>query len=286
MVAFSGGPDSVFLAESFLEQGYKKIIIAHFNHHMEMRDGANMIDEIFAKNFAEEKNIIFELGHWENSQISENKARNARYDFLETVRKKYNAKAIVTAHHKNDVAETVLLQFFRSGGLKSLTGIAEWDKNRKLWRPLLGIEKYEILEFLERKKILFCTDTSNSEDVFLRNFLRNTAIPLLETRFPNLQNHISAQADILREIDDEIEKKAESFLSDQKQNEIKRTDFFQEMKMIQISILRKILKKKSLSSAFIKIFLDFIENAQSGKKLETKFQVFSVNNHVLVYEDI
>ena len=218
IVAFSGGPDSVFLAKQLVLNGYKKIILAHFNHHMTVREGANNSDEKFVENYANSNNLKYEIGHWEKPENSENKARNARYLFLENIRTQYQEiynsekSVIVTGHHKNDVAETVLLQFFRSGGIKSLSGITECDAERNLFRPLLHLVKSEIVDFLHKNKIEYCTDSSNADSVFTRNFMRNKIIPLIETRFPNIQEHLFVQANQFKILENDIAVQADTFL--------------------------------------------------------------------------
>ncbi len=291
VVAFSGGPDSVFLAEQLQKNNYKNIILAHFNHHMDVRKGANDIDEIFVKNYAEKNGYIHEIGHWENPENSEEKARNARYKFLENIRKKYilqnkNSKksVIVTGHHKNDVAETVLLQFFRSGGIKSLSGVTEYDENRYLFRPLLQIFKSEILEYLQKNNIKCCIDSSNSDVVFTRNFIRNEVIPLLETRFPNLQKHLSVQANQFKILESDIEKEANIFLE---KSEFVISEYLNLMNEVQAEILRKILIKKAFSRKFFQEFISFLKKHEkdkiSGKQIKTKYQTFLVRKGVLLF---
>ncbi|HIQ56716.1 TPA: tRNA lysidine(34) synthetase TilS [Candidatus Gracilibacteria bacterium] len=292
IIAFSAGPDSVFLAEQLIQNGYKNIILAHFNHHMKVRQGENNTDEKFVQNYAEKNNITFEIGHWEKPENSENKARNARYLFLENMRKKYqkihnsHTAIIVTGHHKNDVAETVLLQFFRSGGIKSLSGITEFDSNRNLFRPILHLFKSEILQFLHTKKILYCTDSSNSESIFTRNFMRNEIIPLLETRFPNIQEHLSVQAHQFKILENEIEIQANNFLEN---TTFFISDYLLLMNEVQADILRKILYKKAFSRLFFQTFLAFLHKTTkdniSGKKLETKYQIFTIRKGVLFIEE-
>ncbi len=299
VVAFSGGPDSVFLAEQLLQHGYSNIICAHFNHHMEVRDGANNRDEEFVKKYATTRNILCEIGHWENPKKSEEKARHARYEFLENIRQKYaknTESVIVTGHHKNDVAETVLLQFFRSGGIKSISGITEYDTQRNIFRPLLHLFKSKILDFLDKNNIKYCVDNSNTESVFTRNFIRNEVFPLLETRFPNIQHHLWVQASQFKQLENEVEQHAHIFLEthgitnaslQQKSFEIGK--FLNVMTEVQAEIIRKILIKKAFSRIFFLEFLAFVKKHArdniSGKKLETKYQVFTVRKGILFIEN-
>ncbi len=292
VVAFSGGPDSVFLTEQLLEHGYKNIVLAHFNHHMAIRKGANNTDEIFVKKYAKKHTLPFEIGHWNTPEQSENKARIARYSFLESVRKTYHPHSntlqsvIVTAHHKNDVAETVLLQFFRSGGIKSLSGITEYDTKRNIFRPLLHIFKSEIIDFLQQQNHRYCIDSSNSNTVFTRNFIRNEVFPLLETRFPNIQEHLYLQAKQFRTLENDITLQAKEFLD---QPRFVISQYLHLINEVQAEILRNILIKKAFSRTFFRTFLFFLRKTQkdniSGKKLETKYQTFTVQKGILLIEE-
>ncbi len=297
VVAFSGGPDSVFLTEQLLKNGYKNIICAHFNHHMNVRKGANNNDENFVKQYTKNKGIICEIGHWKSPESSEAKARDARYEFLETVRIKYTQNTnsvLVTGHHKNDVAETVLLQFFRSGGVKSLSGITEFDEKRKLFRPLLHLFKSEIVDFLHAQKIKYCIDNSNSESVFTRNFIRNEVLPLLETRFPNIQEHLSIQARQFKQLENEIGNQANIFLESSNytpkntKNSFSVSEYLELMTEVQAEVLRRILLTKAFSRTFFLEFVSFLQKHESdkisGKQLKTKYQSFVVKKGRVLFE--
>lgn len=275
VVAFSGGPDSVFLTEWLLEQNYDIVALCHFNHQMDIRNGQNMSDEAFCIRYAQQKNIYLEQGSWNDSNTSEEKARIARYQFLEKARKRHNADWIAVAHHQDDQAETVLLQLCRSGGLKSLTGMKEYHHQKKIWRPLLGYSKSEILSFLEEKNISYCIDSSNAENIFTRNWIRNEIIPLLETRFPTLRKHLADQAKRFQDLEQEIESKAEAFLcSHSFRQGVKCSDFLSQMREVQIEIVRKTLSKKSISPSFLESFFALVHNPAGRKKLFTKYQRF------------
>ena len=171
VIAFSGGADSRYLLEKIqakCETGNfekKNVIIAHFNHHLREDSGSEEIseatrDERFSREISERLGFVFELGHWNQIEegrsdtkikISENSAREARYSFLQKICQKYSAKYLITAHHKDDQAETVFLQFLRGGGVNSLAGmrkIRNFSGDCFLYRPLLEISKSEILPFL------------------------------------------------------------------------------------------------------------------------------------------
>jgi tRNA(Ile)-lysidine synthase len=286
IVAFSGGPDSVFLVEKLIDNNFNNLILAHFNHRISVRDGENYADENFVKKYAKSKNLKIEIGVWDNPKKSESKARDARYKFLYTVKNNYNAEFILTAHHKDDQAETIFLQFMRSGGIKSLSGMKEIDKKTFLYRPLLNITKSEILLFLNTNKIEYCTDSSNFTDVFTRNFIRNSIFPSLETRFPNLVDHLVSEGRHFRILEEDIENLANKFL-EVNFYKINLDDFDILIVEVKVAVIRKILVNKELSKKFIKSFLEFIKNRRSGSKLNIKSQEFSIyGNYLFVKSNI
>jgi tRNA(Ile)-lysidine synthase len=115
-------------------------------------------------------------------------ARELRYKWFEDIRKEHHADAIAVAHHRDDLAETVLLNLIRGTGIRGLSGIS--PKNNSIVRPLLGVSRDEIEAYVEERKLPFIFDSSNSDDVFVRNFLRLNVIPLLEKINPSVKNSI------------------------------------------------------------------------------------------------
>ena len=98
----------------------------------------------------------------------------------------YKRQAV--AHHRDDLAETVLLNLIRGTGIRGLSGIS--PKNNSIVRPLLGISRDEIEAYVDERKLPFIFDSSNSDDAFVRNFLRLNVIPLLEKINPSVKNAI------------------------------------------------------------------------------------------------
>ena len=297
ILAFSGGADSRYLLEKFLENidsGVTKkeqVIIAHFNHHMrEDEEDAKMgkseatRDAEFSEEISGKFGLRFELGHWnhlnpENSiKISENSARNARYDFLEKIRQKYSAKYIVTAHHQDDQAETIFLQFLRGGGVNALTGMRKISEERNVYRPLLEISKQKILKFLKEKKIEFVEDSSNAESVFTRNFLRNDIFPLLEKKFSGFSARIAEKSEYFQILQNEFERSAQKFLE---QNDfekgILRAKFLELSSAVQFEVIKKSIAPKFCDQKLFSEISGFIQNSDSGKKFLLKnfcFEVF------------
>lgn len=188
ILAISGGPDSVYLLYKLLKKGQHPIL-AHFNH--KLRNKESDADEIFVKKLTQQHHLTCEtesadVKKWAkiHKKSLEEAGRILRYEFLERVRQKHNAKTILTAHTLNDNLETVLLNKARGCGLKGLIGMQ--SKNGFLHRPLLNTHKKTILAFLDREKIPYRIDASNKDITFTRNRIRLVTIPKLLKKNPHL----------------------------------------------------------------------------------------------------
>lgn len=183
IIAFSGGPDSVFTVEIFRNffKDYK-IYLYHLNHMI--RDEA-IHDENFVKKYAEENGLELFLNSCdipkfsnEHSMGLEEAGRIVRYKDLEEISEKIGVNTIITGHHLNDDIETFILNFKRGSGLNGYSSIKKRDG--KFLRPLLGVTKGEILDYLNGRKIEFCIDRTNFIDDTNRNKIRLNVMPELE----------------------------------------------------------------------------------------------------------
>ena len=194
--AVSGGADSVALLFGMYllrEKLQFSLSAAHFNHHL--RGEESDADQAFVQDFCAGYGIPLILGQgWvqPGKKGLEAAAREARYAFL----RKLSGK-IATAHTADDNAETVLMHLLRGTGLKGLGGIAPVSGN--VIRPMLGITRQEVEEFLEEYHLPHREDSSNSGDAFLRNRIRHHVMPLLRQENPSVSLSISATAQRLRQ---------------------------------------------------------------------------------------
>jgi tRNA(Ile)-lysidine synthase len=188
LVAFSGGPDSVF-ALHFLEKFKRKYKIdlraVHFNHGL--RGKESDADEIFSKEFCKNRSIPFEViklkvkSFSQKNKISiEEAARNLRYNNLQQLAEKTLSTKIVTAHNQSDNTETILLNLFSGTGFSGFSGIPIQRGN--IIRPFLCLTKQEISDYLEHEKISFRVDSSNMKDDYKRNYIRNRILPLVRLK--------------------------------------------------------------------------------------------------------
>ncbi len=192
IVGLSGGMDSMVLLDVLMLLGYR-CMAAHCNFHL--RGDESNRDETFVKKWCKSIDIPYTSINFDTNQYAADRkisiemaARELRYNWFETLRKHYQADYIAVAHHKDDTVETVLLNLIRGTGIKGLTGISA--KNGYVVRPLLCISRSEIENYISERDIPYVTDSTNNEDLYLRNSLRLNVIPLLETLNPSVKETI------------------------------------------------------------------------------------------------
>jgi tRNA(Ile)-lysidine synthase len=192
LVAVSGGLDSMVLLNALKALNHEPIAL-HVNYHLrgEESDG----DEAFIREKCSLLNIqllvknipLAEVLDEEGGNL-QNKARTERYDWFEKTAKQFGDAIVLLGHHKDDQIETFLLQLFRGAGMR---GLSAMPKTRDLFvRPLLDINRSEILEFAKRNDIPWREDSSNSSLKYSRNKLRQEYIPLIENNIPTIHSDI------------------------------------------------------------------------------------------------
>lgn len=183
-VACSGGVDSVFLTLFFSGTGLRdRLSVLHFNHQLRGEDSEG--DEDFVKSLCSSLGIELASGSWdrlnEKGLVSEEAARNARMDFFsEIVGDRKDEAVILTGHHADDIAETMLMRISRGSGLQGLCApraVSEGASGLRFIRPLLTLRKREIADWLALSNGAWREDQSNQETDYYRNRLRQNVIP-------------------------------------------------------------------------------------------------------------
>lgn len=235
ILAVSGGPDSCCLLDVFsrLQKKYSlELIIAHVNYNLRGKDSVR--DEKFVQDLATKYNLEIFAQNIEipKKKISENYLRNIRYDFFEKLRADYNFDFIAVAHNADDQVETFLMRIIRGSGMSGLTAMK--FKNEKIIRPLLSTSRKEILEYLRDNNLTYRTDKTNSQNLFLRNKIRNKLIPSLKKDFnPKVKETIFDSLISISEDSEYLEKTA---LKNSKSLEIKK------LEKLHPAILRRVLR--------------------------------------------
>jgi len=178
VLALSGGADSVVLLHLFrfaLAEPHLKLTAAHVDHGM--RPGSAG-DARWAVNLCEAWGVPLRACRLEPAPTTEAEARARRYEFLEATRRSVGARWVVTAHHADDQAETVLFRVLRGTGVAGLRGIRE-RRPPRVWRPLLPFTRDELRAHAAAHGLTWRDDPTN-QSPFARNVLRARILPDVE----------------------------------------------------------------------------------------------------------
>jgi len=215
IVAVSGGIDSVVLCELCCHAKFN-FEIAHCN--FQLRGDESERDEAFVNSLGEKYSVKVFIKKFETKKYAEERrisiqvsARELRYKWFDELLQvsdtngAHNVSDIVhqtfllTAHHANDNAETLLMNFFKGTGIKGLHGIL--PKQERIVRPLLFAKKEEIVSFANEHNLKFVEDSSNLTEKYTRNYFRHTLIPSLQKVFPQVEKNLQDNIERFREID-------------------------------------------------------------------------------------
>lgn len=205
IVAVSGGPDSICLLDilHLISDDLKiTLVVAHYNHGL--RETEDESETQLVRDFAESIKIPFVLEKCSHIKIGppsmEEKAREARYDFLERIRKDHKAQRIAVGHNLNDQAETILMRLLRGSGPSGLAGIPPIRDN-KIIRPLIEIKRKDIIAYIEARGLPYAIDSSNADTRYLRNRIRLELIPVMLKYQPRLIEQLCGLSNIIRDED-------------------------------------------------------------------------------------
>lgn len=204
IATLSGGADSVALLHILRRLGYNCIAV-HCNFHL--RGDESMRDQHFVEELCKHLNIPLyvidfdtELYARENKLSIEMAARTLRYKEFEKIRLEESATAIAVAHHRDDSAETLLLNLMRGCGIRGLHGIR--PKNGYIIRPLLCIGRNDILQYLQDRGIEYVIDSTNLSSDYTRNKIRLELLPLMAQINPSIEETIADTAERLAEAEE------------------------------------------------------------------------------------
>lgn len=222
LIAISGGIDSIVLTHILYKLKYD-ISLAHCNFSLRGKESNK--DEQFVKELGEKLMIpTYTIQFDTNSYAAEKgistqmAARELRYNFFQKISQEHNIDYVVTAHQKDDVIETVIINLTRGTGLDGLTGIPEVNEN--IVRPLLPFSRNEILVFATRQKLQWREDSSNSSIKYVRNKVRHKVVPFLKElnpslldTFSNTQENLKGCQQIINDRIEEVKEKAVAIIN-------------------------------------------------------------------------
>jgi tRNA(Ile)-lysidine synthase len=193
IVALSGGADSVALLSVLTALGYR-CVAAHCDFHLRGseserdRQYAHEVADAFGAEYVEKH---YDAGVYcaEHGISVEMGCRDLRYDWFEQLSKSYGGAPVAVGHHSDDNVETLMLNLLRGSGLTGLTGMRA--RHGIIVRPLLGVKRCEIVQYLSDKGIEYVTDSSNLVNDVKRNKLRNVLLPAIRAYFPDANSTLS-----------------------------------------------------------------------------------------------
>ena len=204
-IALSGGRDSMCLLYALLDAGITPFVI-HIEHGI--RGEESIRDMKFVEQVCSSLNIQSHtyrvdapLRAKEKGISIEQAARELRYEVFDSLLASNTVDRIALAHHANDQVETILMRILRGTGIKGLQGMS--IDNGKYIRPLLEYTREDIDSYIKESNIKYVEDSTNSEDIYTRNFLRQE-IARLKEKYPNLEESFARLARNAKETEDFI----------------------------------------------------------------------------------
>ena len=307
VVGVSGGPDSMCLLDVLynLRKSIKEendidylLVVAHVNH---MIREESKEEKIYVENFCKKKDIPFYYKEEnvvqnakKNHMSEETYGRTIRYKFFEEVKQKTNAQKIALAHNLDDNVETILLNLIRGSGLKGLIGMSY--SSNDIIRPLLDIEKKDILMYNNLRNLNPCFDKTNTQDIYKRNKFRLNLIPMLKNEYnSNIMENIIRMKHILELDEDFLEKYTNKILeksiieNNKEYIKFNFLDILNEHESIKQRFVRQliIMKKgnaEGVENVHILDIVKLLENNISKKKyiLGKKFTILILKKNIAI----
>jgi tRNA(Ile)-lysidine synthase len=208
LVGVSGGADSLCLMDILAGAGYR-LIVAHLNHSLRTEADA---EAEHVRDYARKIGADFIGGKVDVRSVKEDEhltleeaARKVRYEFLFEKACSIGAQAVAVAHTADDQVETILMHLLRGAGLAGLKGMlyrtlpTAWSREIPLVRPLLGIWRAEVLEYVLSRGYEPVYDASNLDITYSRNRVRHELIPMLESYHPGARRRLWQTGEVLQE---------------------------------------------------------------------------------------
>ena len=291
----SGGADSVclfLLLEEYCRKKNAKLVVVHVNHGIRTDAGT---DASYVKSLCEEFQVPFHLFETDIEAVAkrqgigtEEAGRKARYDAFMQVLTEYGGRGkIAVAHNKGDQAETVLFHLFRGSNLAGLTGIMPVRDN--VIRPLLCVERKEIEAFLMEKGRSYCIDSTNEENTYTRNKIRNVVLPYVEKEIcEQSAAHIAQTAEELLKLRDYMEEQVRFLEKDvlrvaDGEVAILKEPFTKQHEIMKKQLIMRAFEylvpgRKDIGSVHVEAVLSLFSK-ETGKQVSLPYELFAGNTY-------
>ncbi len=285
LIAVSGGVDSMVLLHAIKQLPEdlqpEQIGIVHVNHHTRPETDT---EERAIKKLAERYDLPIYIKQWtDGAHVSinfEQVARDLRYDYFDRVMSEYNYTVLLTAHHRDDQTETVLMRLIRGGLIEDKVGIPikREFKGKKVARPLLKITKDELYRYAKENDIIYFEDSTNQEANYTRNRIRQRVIPLLEEENNQASKHLAEFSDELDDllgiVDPIIKDKASQIAKYEMEDVTIQIHSLLSMpeamsKLTLTEILKRIfIQEKAFKKKYVLTILDWLDDSTPNSTLD------------------
>ncbi|MBT5935991.1 tRNA lysidine(34) synthetase TilS [Sulfurimonas sp.] len=299
LLAYSAGVDSTALLFLLLENNIKfDIAIVNYGLRLQAKE-----EVAYAQSLAAKHN--FECFVFEAPVISSNfeaNARTIRYDFFESLIKEHSYTTLLTAHHLGDRLEWMLMQFCRGAGCVELSGMHATEKREHytLIRPLLQLDKAELLEYLDANSIKYFLDATNADSKYSRNeFRHNYANPLLKQYKKGIQKSFEYLDEDVATLIQEADTKSINSLFYFKSTTSKRSDILaidkhlkslgylisaSEKKLLKIDITVVVSRKYVINQEHGFVFIvPFVQGVSLEKQFKEKMRLLKIEPKLRAY---
>ena len=213
VVACSGGPDSMALLSMILDIRKKidiEVICAHVNHNVRVESDS---EKVFVESFCRDNGVLFEymkINDYSSFNF-EGEAREKRYSFFSDIVFKHNSKYLLTAHHGDDLIETILMRIDRGSSLKGYSGFSRVSRrdNYMILRPFICVSKDDILKYDSDNNISYVIDKTNMDDVHTRNRYRKLVVPFFKDENKDVHRKFYDFSRVLIEYNDYVDRQVD-----------------------------------------------------------------------------
>lgn len=288
--ATSGGIDSMTLLHLLLKMRDKKninIICAHINHNLreESYEEYNFVEDYCKNNNITFEGIVFEK---HISGNFESESRKKRYSFFERILNKYSSKILLTAHHGDDLIETIIMRLIRGSTLDGYMGFETISNrnNYKILRPLVYYSKSDIRNYARQNNIEYREDKTNYDTKYTRNRYRKEILPLLKKENKDVHLKFLKFSNTIREsskfINNYTNKVYDEIYIDNKinVNSIKNLDPFI-LKKVLLKILKEVYKDNInlINDKHVSAILDVLNSSKSNISIDLPLGIIAIKNY-------
>lgn len=292
VIACSAGPDSMCLVDLVLSLASEmnwRVIIAHVNHKVRPESEE---EEKFIKAYAKQNHLALEVKHFDEyseGKFKEHEAHTKRYNFFKEVVHKYQADYLLTAHHGDDLIETVLMRITRGSNLKGYSGFQVKEKlaDYTVVRPLIFVSKADILKYNQEKQVKYYNDYTNELRTITRNRYRQDILPFLKKEEPNIHVKYQQFSEELFNYDEFVQKYIleKEILVDNYLviNKLKKETEFIEKKAIEL-LIREVQKRDMLpvSKEILQNIYQLI-NTKGNKQINLPNNYLAIKDYNYLY---